>query len=216
MTSRTVDGIEYRYEEKRAYSIVKRVFDFIASLLFLVLFFWVFLAIAIAIKLDDGGPVLYISTRVGRFGKEFRFYKFRSMNADAEDQIKDLEKYNEQSGHLFKIKDDPRITRVGRFLRRTSLDELPQIFNILKGDISFVGPRSPIPREAAKYTPEAMKLMFIICGLTCYWQISGRSLNDLDGMLALDERYIRERGILTDLKILVLPIPAVIRGDGAD
>ncbi len=215
MTSRTVDGIEYRYEEKRAYSIVKRVFDFIASLLFLVLFFWVFLAIAIAIKLDDGGPVLYISTRVGRFGKEFRFYKFRSMNADAEDQIKDLEKYNEQSGHLFKIKDDPRITRVGRFLRRTSLDELPQIFNILKGDISFVGPRSPIPREVAKYTPEARQRLSIIGGLTCYWQISGRSMIDFDGMLALDERYMRERGVLTDLKILFLTIPAVIRGDGA-
>ena len=215
MTSRTVDGIEYRYEEKRAYSIVKRVFDFIASLLFLVLFFWVFLAIAIAIKLDDGGPVLYISTRVGRFGKEFRFYKFRSMNADAEDQIKDLEKYNEQSGHLFKIKDDPRITRVGRFLRRTSLDELPQIFNILKGDISFVGPRSPIPREVAKYTPEARQRLSIIGGLTCYWQISGRSTIGFDGMLALDERYIRERGILTDLKIMFLTLPAVIRGDGA-
>ena len=215
MTSRTVDGIEYRYEEKRAYSIVKRVFDFIASLLFLVLFFWVFLAIAIAIKLDDGGPVLYISTRVGRFGKEFRFYKFRSMNADAEDQIKDLEKYDEQSGHLFKIKDDPRITRVGRFLRRTSLDELPQIFNILKGDISFVGPRSPIPREVAKYTPEARQRLSIIGGLTCYWQISGRSMIDFDGMLALDERYMRERGVLTDLKILFLTIPAVIRGDGA-
>lgn len=215
MTSRTVDGIEYRYEEKRAYSIVKRVFDFIASLLFLVLFFWVFLAIAIAIKLDDGGPVLYISTRVGRFGKEFRFYKFRSMNTDAEDQIKDLEKYNEQSGHLFKIKDDPRITRVGRFLRRTSLDELPQIFNILKGDISFVGPRSPIPREVAKYTPEARQRLSIIGGLTCYWQISGRSMIDFDGMLALDERYMRERGVLTDLKILFLTIPAVIRGDGA-
>lgn len=215
MTSRTVDGIEYRYEEKRAYSIVKRVFDFIASLLFLVLFFWVFLAIAIAIKLDDGGPVLYISTRVGRFGKEFRFYKFRSMNTDAEDQIKDLEKYNEQSGHLFKIKDDPRITRVGRFLRRTSLDELPQIFNILKGDISFVGPRSPIPREVAKYTPEARQRLSIIGGLTCYWQISGRSMIDFDGMLALDERYMRERGVLTDLKILFLTIPAVIKGDGA-
>ena len=215
VTTRTVDGVEYRYEERRAYSFVKRVFDFIASMLFLVLFFWVFLAIAIAIKLDDGGPVFYISNRVGRFGKEFRFYKFRSMQADAESQIKDLEQLNEQSGHLFKIKDDPRITRVGRFLRRTSLDELPQIFNIFKGDISFVGSRSPLPREVAKYTPEAMQRLSIIGGLTCYWQISGRSTIDFDGMLALDERYIRERGVLTDLKILVLTIPAVIRGDGA-
>ena len=215
MTSRTVDGIEYRYEEKRAYSIVKRVFDFIASLLFLVLFFWVFLAIAIAIKLDDGGPVLYISTRVGRFGKEFRFYKFRSMNADAEDQIKDLEKYNEQSGHLFKIKDDPRITRVGRFLRRTSLDELPQIFNILKGDISFVGPRSPLPREVENYTDYSMQRLSVIGGLSCYWQISGRSQIDFSGMVELDYKYIKERGFLTDLKILLLTLPAVIRGDGA-
>lgn len=215
MTSRTVDGVEYRYEERRAYSFVKRTFDLVASMLFLVLFFWVFLAIAIAIKLDDGGPVFYISNRVGRFGREFRFYKFRSMQADADSQIKDLEQLNEQNGQLFKIKDDPRITRVGRFLRRTSLDELPQIFNIFKGDISFVGPRSPLPREVENYTPRAMQRLSIIGGLTCYWQIGGRSTIDFDGMLALDERYIRERGILTDLKILFLTIPAVIRGDGA-
>lgn len=215
VTTRTVDGVEYRYEEKRVYSFVKRVFDLVVSLLFLVLFFWVFLVIAIAIKVDDGGPVFYVNDRVGRFGRNFRFYKFRSMQTDAESLIKDLEKLNEQSGNLFKIKDDPRITRVGRFLRRTSLDELPQLFNILKGDISFVGPRSPLPREVANYSPKAMQRLSIIGGLTCYWQISGRSKIDFDGMLALDERYIRERGILTDLKILLKTIPAVIRGDGA-
>lgn len=215
MTARTVDGVEYRFEEKRVYSFVKRVFDLVVSSLFLVLFFWVFLAIAIAIKADDGGPVFYVNDRVGRFGRKFRFYKFRSMQTDAESRIKDLEKLNEQSGNLFKIKDDPRITRVGRFLRRTSLDELPQIFNIFKGDISFVGPRSPLPREVENYSPRAMQRLSIIGGLTCYWQISGRSKIDFDGMLALDERYIRERGILTDLKILFKTIPAVIKGDGA-
>ena len=116
--------------------------------------------------------------------------------------------------HLLE-KPEQYITRAGRFLRKSSLDELPQIFNIFKGDISFVGPRSPLPREVANYTPKAMQRLSIIGGLTCYWQISGRSTIDFDGMLALDERYIRERGVLTDLKILVLTIPAVIRGDGA-
>ena len=131
VTSRTVDGVEYRYEERRAYSFVKRVFDLIVSMLFLVLFFWVFLAIAIAIKLDDGGPVFYISNRVGRFGKEFRFYKFRSMNADAEDQIKDLEKYNEQSGHLFKIKESVHVSSRQRSTRMTGLCAVNSCYDTL-------------------------------------------------------------------------------------
>ena len=122
---------------------------------------------------------------------------------------------NETSGELFKIKDDPRITRVGKFLRKTSLDELPQFFNIIKGDISFVGPRSPLPREVANYTDYSMQRLSVIGGLTCYWQVSGRSQIDFSGMVELDYKYIRERGFLTDIKILFLTIPAVIKGDGA-
>ena len=175
----------------------------------------VFLLVAAAIKIDDRGPVFYVSTRVGRFGKEFRFYKFRSMKVNADELLDDIRHLNETEGQLFKMKNDPRVTRVGRFLRRTSLDELPQIFNIIKGDISFVGPRSPLPEEVKNYTDYSMQRLSVIGGLTCYWQISGRSDIDFNGMVKLDCKYIEERSILTDLKILFLTLPAVIKGDGA-
>ena len=170
-----VNGVKYYVDEKKAYSVVKRVFDVAASLTALILFFWVFAIIALVIKLNDGGPVFYVSKRVGRFGKEFDFYKFRSMHVNAEEMLGDLLSQNETSGQLFKMKNDPRITRVGMFLRKTSLDELPQLFNILKGDMSFVGPRPPLVREVENYTEYSMQRLSVIGGLTCYWQISGSS-----------------------------------------
>ena len=209
------NGVKYYVEEKKFYNFVKRVFDFSVALAFVILFFWLFVGIAIAIKIDDGGPVFYVSNRVGLFGKEFRFYKFRSMRPDADKLFESIQDQNETSGELFKLKNDPRITRVGKFLRKTSLDELPQFFNIIKGDISFVGPRSPLPREVENYTDYSMQRLSVIGGLSCYWQISGRSQIDFSGMVELDYKYIRERGFLTDLKILLLTLPAVIRGDGA-
>ena len=209
------NGVIYYVDEKKFYSIVKRVFDLTVSLLFVLLFWWLFVGIAIAIKIDDGGPVFYVHNRVGLFGREFKFYKFRSMRTDADKMLDSIQHLNETTGELFKIKDDPRVTRVGKFLRKTSLDELPQFFNIIKGDISFVGPRSPLPREVANYTDYSMQRLSVIGGLSCYWQISGRSEIDFSGMVELDYKYIRERGFLTDLKILFLTIPAVIRGDGA-
>lgn len=181
----------------------------------MILFFWLFLGVALAIKIDDGGPVFYVCNRVGLFGREFKFYKFRSMKPNADEIFESIKDQNETSGELFKIKDDPRITRVGKFLRKTSLDELPQFFNIIKGDISFVGPRSPLPREVENYTDYSMQRLSVIGGLSCYWQISGRSQIDFNGMVELDYKYIKERSILTDLKILFLTIPAVIKGDGA-
>lgn len=202
-------------KEKKLYSVVKRIFDVVAAVVFLILFFWVFIAVAIAVKLDDGGPVMYTSNRVGKFGKEFKFYKFRSMRPDADDIFEDIAQLNESEGELFKMKNDPRITRVGRFIRKTSLDEFPQIINIIKGDMSFVGPRPPLPREVKDYDEYAMQRLSVVGGLTCYWQIGGRSNIDFNGMLKLDLKYIRERGILTDLKILLKTIPAVIKGDGA-
>ena len=210
-----VNGVKYYVDEKKAYSVVKRVFDVAASLTALILFFWVFAIIALVIKLNDGGPVFYVSKRVGRFGKEFDFYKFRSMHVNAEEMLGDLLSQNETIGQLFKMKNDPRITRVGMFLRKTSLDELPQLFNILKGDMSFVGPRPPLVREVENYTEYSMQRLSVIGGLTCYWQISGRSEIDFNGMIKLDMQYISERSVLTDLKILFKTIPAVIKGDGA-
>lgn len=209
------NGVKYYVEEKKFYNLVKRVFDFSVALVFVVLFFWLFVGIAIAIKIDDGGPVFYVSNRVGLFGKEFRFYKFRSMRTDADEMFESIQDQNETSGELFKMKNDPRVTRVGRFLRKTSLDELPQFFNILKADISFVGPRSPLPREVENYTDYSMQRLSVIGGLSCYWQISGRSQIDFSGMVELDYKYIRERSFLTDLKILFLTVPAVLKGDGA-
>ena len=209
------NGVKYYVEEKNFYNLVKRVFDFSVALVFVVLFFWLFVGIAIAIKIDDGGPVFYVSNRVGLFGKEFRFYKFRSMRTDADEMFESIQDQNETSGELFKMKNDPRVTRVGRFLRKTSLDELPQFFNILKADISFVGPRSPLPREVENYTDYSMQRLSVIGGLSCYWQISGRSQIDFSGMVELDYKYIRERSFLTDLKILFLTVPAVLKGDGA-
>ena len=209
------NGVKYYVEEKKFYNFIKRVFDLTVALVFVTLFFGLFLGIAIAIKIDDGGPVFYIQNRVGLFGKEFRFYKFRSMRTDADEMFESLQDQNDTSGEMFKMRNDPRVTRVGRFIRKTSLDELPQFFNIIKGDISFVGPRSPLPREVENYTDYSMQRLSVIGGLSCYWQISGRSEIDFSGMVELDYKYIRERGILTDLKILFLTIPAVIRGDGA-
>ena len=210
-----VNGIKYYVDERKFYSFIKRTFDIIAASLFLLLFFWLFVIIAIIIKLQDGGPVFYVSTRVGRYGRRFNFYKFRSMRVDADKMLDELKSQNETRGELFKMKNDPRVTRFGRILRKTSLDELPQMFNILKGDMSFVGPRPPLVREVKNYTEYSMQRLAVTGGLTCYWQISGRSQIDFNGMVKLDQKYIQERGVLTDLKILIKTVPAVLKGDGA-
>lgn len=204
-----------KVSDKRFYNFIKRAFDIFGSIIVCVVFFWLFAAVAIAIKLDDGGPVFYVSERVGKGGRIFKFYKFRSMKKNADELKCEVMHLNEMEGGLFKIKNDPRITRVGKVLRRTSLDELPQIFNILKGDMSFVGPRPPLPSEVEDYADKAFAKLSVIGGLTCYWQISGRSNIDFDGMLKLDEKYIAERGVWTDIKILFKTIPAVFKGDGA-
>ena len=210
-----VNGVKYYVDDRKVYSVIKRSFDIIASFLAIVLFFWVFALIAIIIRIDDGGPALYVSKRVGIYGREFNFYKFRSMRVDADKMLDSLLEQNETSGQLFKMKNDPRITRVGRFLRKTSLDELPQLFNILKGDMSFVGPRPPLVREVKDYTEFSMQRLAVVGGLTCYWQISGRSTIDFNGMVRFDQKYIAERSVWTDIKILFKTIPAVIKGDGA-
>ncbi len=204
------------FERKPVYTFFKRIFDIIFSALALILLSPIFLIISIAIKIDDPrGTVFYVSERVGKNGKIFNFYKFRSMCADADKIYHELQETNETGGPTFKMKDDPRVTRVGKFIRRTSLDELPQFLNILKGDMSFVGPRPPMKREVEDYPNYPMERLAVVGGLSCYWQVQGRSSIDFDGMVELDVKYIKERSMLTDLKILFLTIPAVLKGDGA-
>lgn len=204
------------YKPKPVYDFLKRIFDFLFSLIAIILFSPIFLIISIMIKIDDPkGTVIYVSDRVGKDGKIFKFYKFRSMCTDADTKYSDLLCTNETGGPTFKMKDDPRVTRVGKFIRKTSLDELPQLFNIIKGDMSFIGPRPPMLREVESYPDYPMERLSVLGGLSCYWQIMGRSSIDFKGMIELDLKYIKERSIITDVKILFLTIPAVFKGDGA-
>lgn len=208
-------NIKFEAKNKYLFSFFKRLFDIVVSSFVLVLLLPFFLIIAIAIKINDKGPVIYVSERVGKHGKVFKFYKFRSMCTDADKIYEQLLDTNETGGPNFKMKDDPRVTKVGKFLRKTSLDELPQLLNILKGDMSFVGPRPPLVREVEKYDEGAMQRLAVKGGLTCYWQVKGRSSIGFEDMVKLDVEYINDRGPFTDLKILFLTIPAVLKGDGA-
>ena len=159
------------YKPKPVYDFLKRIFDFLFSLIAIILFSPIFLIILIMIKIDDPkGSVIYVSDRVGKNGKIFKFYKFRSMCTDADTKYSDLLCTNETGGPTFKMKDDPRVTRVGKFIRKTSLDELPQLFNIIKGDMSFIGPRPPMLREVESYPDYPMERLSVLGGLSCYWQ----------------------------------------------
>ena len=198
------------------YLAAKRCFDVVMSLLALILLSPLFLVLAVIIFLDDphGSPI-FSQIRVGKDGRLFRFYKFRSMIVNAEDLLEKLQDQNEMEGPAFKIKDDPRITRIGKFIRKTSLDELPQLVNVLKGELSLVGPRPPLPREVEQYTPRQMKRLTVKPGLTCYWQIQPhRNSLSFDQWLALDLQYINERSALVDLKILFATVKVVLHGDG--
>ncbi|HVS52563.1 MAG TPA: sugar transferase [Opitutaceae bacterium] len=200
----------------RGTQAAKIAVDIVGSSIALLLLSPVFLAIAICIKLEDRGPVFFPQLRVGRFGREFRMFKFRSMRVDAEQRLAEvLAKNQHQHGITFKIKDDPRVTRVGRFIRKYSLDELPQFLNVLIGDMSLVGPRPPVPREVAKYTLADRRRLAVTPGITCIWQISGRAEIDFPGQVQLDVRYIESRSLRQDLGILLRTIPAVFAGTGA-
>src|SRR5437588_497663 len=200
----------------RSHSILKRSFDIALSALFLILFSPLFALIALLIWLEDGGSIFFAQTRVGQFGREFKMYKFRSMCLDAEQRLKDLLAKNQhKEGVTFKLKADPRITRVGKWLRKFSLDELPQFYNVLIGDMSIVGPRPPVPREVIKYSLANRRRLAIKPGITCFWQISGRSEIDFSGQVQLDVNYIESQNFWTDFRILARTIPAVLSGKGA-
>ena len=194
----------------------KRAIDVVGSFSGLVLLSPLFLSVAAAIKLTSPGPVFFCQTRVGRYGRHFRFWKFRSMYIDAEARKAELLAKNEsKDGVIFKMKDDPRITKVGKFLRRTSLDELPQLWNVFVGDMSLVGPRPPVPSEVAEYTLEDRKRLDVIPGITCLWQIKGRSEIPFHEQVRLDKEYIQAPEFWKDVAILLKTIPAIIGGRGA-
>lgn len=205
-----------KVKKRTAYRFFKRFFDIILSALGLIILAIPFLILSIVIFIDSpGASPLYTQVRVGKDGRTFKFYKFRSMVPNAEKKLEELLHKNEMEGPAFKMKDDPRITRVGRFIRRSSIDELPQLFNVLKGDMSLVGPRPPFMREVSQYNDEQMMRVSIKPGITCYWQIQPkRNSLSFDEWFELDMKYIKERSFFTDVKILFKTVRAVFGMEG--
>lgn len=203
-------------KKKPVYEAVKRLSDIVLSALALIVLSPVLLGAAIAIKAEDGGSVFYRSIRLTKNGREFMMYKFRSMHMDAESKLDSLMQQNEVNGPAFKISNDPRVTRVGAILRKTSIDELPQLLNIIRGEMSIIGPRPPLPREVLQYNAYQMHRLDVKTGLACYHECMGRSnQKDFDEWVELDLKYIAERSIRTDLRIIFMTIRAVLTENGA-
>lgn len=201
---------------KPGYEFFKRFFDIVLCSIAMIPFALVYLCVAIAVKIEDGGPVIYTSVRLTKGGREFKMYKFRSMYPDADKHLEKLLEKNEMKGPAFKMSDDPRITKVGRFIRKTSIDELPQLLNIIKGDMSIIGPRPPLPREVEQYTPYQLHRLDVKTGLACYHECMGRSDNpNFDEWVESDLKYIRERSLWTDFKVILMTIKVVLTGKGA-
>lgn len=216
--NRSDTGLELAHVARRSFayeSTLKRALDLLVASLGLIATLPIWLVIVLAIKLDSPGPAIFVQERVGRDGRRFRFYKFRSMYVDAEERLAELRNKNESTGPVFKIRKDPRMSRVGAILRRTSLDELPQLINVLNGDMSMVGPRPPLPREVEQYRPEDMVRLSVKPGLTCLWQVRGRSTLGFDTWMEYDREYVRDLSLWLDLKILVQTVGAVITCRGA-
>lgn len=211
--SKAVERLKHRY----AYRFIKRMFDITFSLFVLIAFSWLFLIIALAIKIDDPkGPVIFKQRRVAKDYKEFNMYKFRSMCADAEDRLSELKELNEKTGPVFKIHDDPRITRVGKVIRKLSLDETMQFVNVLKGDISVVGPRPALPNEVANYTDYQRQRLAIKPGITCYWQTRrNRDSITFDEWVDLDLLYIKKCSAWVDFKLIVQTVGCVLTAQGS-
>ena len=196
---------------------VKRTIDIIGSVGLIALFSPLMLVVAVLIKCTDGGPVLFWQDRVGKWGRVFRFPKFRSMVVGAEAMRDKLEELNEhgKGSVTFKIKNDPRVTWIGRIIRRASIDELPQIWNVLIGEMSLVGPRPPLPKEVEKYTLDDRRRLDVKPGLTCLWQVQGRAEIPFKQQVELDVEYIQNQSVASDVKLLAKTLPAVIKGKGA-
>ena len=194
------------------YEVIKRIIDIVASFTGLIVLSPLMLVVSILIKLESKGEVIFKQKRVGLNGKEFYMYKFRSMVINAEELKAELESQNEMSGPMFKMKDDPRITKIGKFIRKTSIDELPQLINVIKGDMSLVGPRPSLPKEVEEFETWMRERLEVKPGLTCIWQISGRNSIDFEDWMKLDIKYVRERSFTLDMK-LILKTVLVLFGD---
>ena len=209
-----------RADGRWGYRFVKRAFDIAFSLVAIAVLLIPSIVLCAAIRLESPGNPLYSQKRVGRIGRDgqirtFDMYKFRSMHKDADERLAELADLNEADGPLFKIKDDPRVTRIGKFIRKHSIDELPQFLNCLMGQLSCVGPRPPLPSEVTQYDERAMRRLSVKPGLTGYWQVRGRSDTTFDDMVAMDLAYIEERSFLVDLKVIAKTVVTMLDGKGA-
>jgi exopolysaccharide biosynthesis polyprenyl glycosylphosphotransferase len=201
--------------DPRGYAVAKRLFDIVCASLLLALTAPLWIVTAVLVGATSPGPIFFRQTRLGRAGKPFVCFKFRSMTVTAERDKDRMLHLNETTGPVFKVRNDPRLTPVGKWLRRLSVDELPQLFNVLLGDMSLVGPRPPLPEEVEKYQPRQRGRLAVKPGLTCIWQVSGRSHIGFEQWVELDLEYIRRRGFWLDLQLLVRTVPAVLKGRGA-
>jgi len=206
-----------RSERQRLFyeSVLKRLVDVLLATVGLIAALPIWVAITLAVKLDSPGPSIFVQERVGQHGRRFRFYKFRTMYTDADRRLAEVWLQNEVEGPVFKMRNDPRVSRVGSFLRRSSLDELPQLINVLKGDMSLVGPRPPLPNEVAQYRPTDLIRLSVKPGLTCLWQVNGRSTVGFEQWMEFDREYVRDMSLWLDLSILARTVGAVLSMRGA-
>jgi len=206
--------LEINPDSKRGYLFTKRCIDLIGATVGLSILLVVFIIVGFLIKLEDPkGAIFFSQKRVGKNGKEFNMYKFRSMVSNAEEKLAELLKHNETTGAMFKMKNDPRVTKIGRFIRKTSIDELPQLINVLKGDMSLVGPRPPLKREVEQYSEYHLQRLLVTPGCTGIWQVSGRSNIGFEEMVELDLYYIKTRNCKLDIKIILKTVKIVVIPD---
>lgn len=207
--------VDFIYEEKPVYDFIKRFFDIFFSVLALIVLCPLFIIISVVIMIHDRNlKPFFIQNRCGRNGKQFKFYKFRTMCVDAESKLEQLQEKNEMDGPVFKITEDPRITKIGKVLRATGIDELPQLWNILKGDMSFVGPRPPLPKEVEQYSDTDRLRLLVKPGLTCYWQVQpNRNSISFEKWMELDRKYIQQRSFWVDIKLILKTAVSVFKRD---
>ncbi|MGV3150599.1 sugar transferase [Sarcina ventriculi] len=198
-----LNNINKEHDAHKLYNFFKRIFDLILSILGIIVLSPIFIIIAILIKLEDKeGKIFFCQERVGKNGRVFKMFKFRSMVHNAEELKEELLSKNEMTGPMFKIKDDPRITNIGKFIRKTSIDELPQLINVIKGEMSLVGPRPSLPKEVENFEPWMLKRLEVLPGITCYWQVMGRNNIEFNEWMRLDIKYIEEKNLWLDIKLI--------------